>query len=50
MNGPLLISLLPSESFGVAADATPGLVSSVVAVLLLVGILLILPMRRSGTA
>jgi len=48
MNGPLLISLLPPERFGEAANAPPGQVSYVVTILLLAGILLSLWMRPPG--
>ena len=46
MNGPLLISLLPPEQVVEAAKAPPG--STVVAILLLEGILLSLWMRPPG--
>jgi len=48
MNGPLLISLLPPEPIGEAAKAPTDQVSTVVAILLLAGILLALCMRPPG--
>jgi len=48
MNGPLLISLLPPEPFGEAAKASQDQVMSVVALLLLAGILLSLWLRPPG--
>lgn len=48
MNGPLLISLLPPERLGEAAKAHPEQASTVVAILLLAGVLLSLWMRPPG--
>ena len=48
MNGPLLISLLPPEQLGEAVKAHPDQASTVVAILLLAGILLSLWMRPPG--
>ena len=48
MNGPLLVSLLPPEPLGRAAEAAPDPVPYVIAALLLAGLLLSLWVRPPG--